>query len=147
MPDLGLPVGAERHHGNHADVVQRQVQRHELRTVRELNNRAIQWLQPKAQEPRRETFRRSNQILIGDPILAMDDGDLLRQTARCALDHLGHRDAFPQAGLDVPACEPPPATVHNPSASVSSGEASGRYYSGAPMVSAIVPTPAIEPAM
>ena len=104
MPDLGLPMGAERHHGNHTDVIQRQIERHELRTVRELNNRAILWLQSKAQEPGSETFSRSNQILIGDPIFAVDDGYLLRQTARCALDHLGHRDAFPQAGLDVPSC-------------------------------------------
>ena len=139
MTNLGVPMGAQRHHRDDADVVQREIERDELGAVRQLNDDAVLRLQSEANEPARQALRRSNQLVVGDPRVAVDDGNLLRLAARRALDHLGDGDAFPQTGLDVASSE-----FRRPrDAALSMGV--GSSYSAGPIVSVMVPTPSIVP--
>ena len=101
MADLGLPMRPQRHHGDRADAVQREVDRDELDRVRQLHDDAIAGAQAACEEGRGQRVDLGDQVAIGQPAVGRDDRDPVGNARRRPRDHRGDVDAFPQAGLAI----------------------------------------------
>ena len=78
VPHLGMAVRAQGHHRNDPDHVERKIADDELNRVRQLHQHELVWPQAKAGEAGGAVPRAREQRSVGQPLLALHQGELFR---------------------------------------------------------------------
>ena len=101
MPDLGVPVRAQRGDRNGADPRQCKVRVDEFRNVRKLDHDAVERPDSRVDEAARKAVDGLAQCPVTDPLAAMDQRGLVRRTVYHPRQQVGQRDALPIAEIAV----------------------------------------------
>src|SRR5580765_8352388 len=96
---------ARSHDWNDADRVHREVRCHEFGNVGQLNDRAVERLEPEAEQSIGQGLCAMYELPVCRPAIAMNHRGPVRMVSRRASHHLRDGDALPHASLTVLLCD------------------------------------------